>query len=66
MPEDKNESGKKPFADFKRAVWHQAFKILLEFIFQHSKTGCSVFCGDEIERLIVPLILILSADYEEQ
>jgi len=39
---------------------------LLEAIKEHSRTGYWVRCSDDIERLLYPFILILSADYEEQ
>lgn len=31
-----------------------------------SHIGEMIECGDGVERLVVPLVLILSADYEEQ
>jgi hypothetical protein len=58
--------GDKSHADFRRAVWHSSFKVLLESISIHSRTGCWVRCGDGINRLLYPVILILAADYEEQ
>ncbi|KAF8961518.1 hypothetical protein BDZ97DRAFT_1921202 [Flammula alnicola] len=66
VPEDEAEKGKKSYVDFKRVVWHQSFFKLLETIAQYSKTGCWVKCGDGIERQLFPVVLILSADYEEQ
>ncbi|KAJ3509806.1 hypothetical protein NMY22_g16171 [Coprinellus aureogranulatus] len=66
VPEEAAESGKKGFVDFKRIVWHKGFELLLARLKQYASSGCSVPCGDGIERLIVPVILILSADYEEQ
>lgn len=66
VPEEAAESGKKGFVDFKRIVWHKGFELLLAKLKEYAATGCTVMCGDDIERLIVPLILILSADYEEQ
>ncbi|KAF6751895.1 hypothetical protein DFP72DRAFT_991199 [Ephemerocybe angulata] len=56
----------KDFADYKRVVWHGCLGKFLESIFHHGKEGCWVRCGDGIERWLFPLILILSADYEEQ
>ena len=52
--------------NFKRAIWHQSFLKLLEAIKYHSRTGCWIRCGDDIERLLFQFILILCADYEEQ
>jgi hypothetical protein len=50
----------------KRVVWHEAFYKLLESIEEISKTGIWIDCADEIRRNIFPLVLILSADFEEQ
>jgi len=52
--------------DFKRVVWHQSFFKLLETIKGHSVVGCWVKCGDGLERHLYPIVLMLSADYEEQ
>lgn len=51
--------------NFKNAVWHTAFTLFFEKIARYSKTGCWVLCGDKKERWLWPIILILSADYEE-
>ena len=40
--------------------------LLLNSITTHSQTGCWVRCGDGVEHLLYPVVLILSADYEEQ
>lgn len=53
-------------ADFKRAVWHSSFRALLRSIASYSRVGCWVTCGDGVDRLLYPMVLILSADYEEQ
>ena len=66
VDETEEDKGKLDSVTFKRIVWHQSFQRLLESIKLHSWTGCSVVCGDGIERLLFPFILILSADYEEQ
>lgn len=63
--EDTAETGKPGFVNFKNAVWHGGFEAFLEKIARHSETGCSVNCGDGQERWLWPIILILSADYEE-
>ena len=60
------EKGKKAYVDFKTVVWHESFRKLLESIRDHSKLGFWFKCGDDIIRRLFPLILILSADYEEQ
>ncbi|KIJ61765.1 hypothetical protein HYDPIDRAFT_176905 [Hydnomerulius pinastri MD-312] len=66
VKEDKKQAGKPAWVNFKNAVWHESFKKLLETIASHSKTGCWVKCWDDVARWFFPLILILSADYEEQ
>jgi hypothetical protein len=66
VPEDEAEKGKKGYVDFKREVWHQCFIKLLETIAQKSVTGHWEKCGDNINRQLFPVVLILSADYEEQ
>ncbi|KAG1788983.1 uncharacterized protein HD556DRAFT_1433910 [Suillus plorans] len=66
VSEDPEHAGKSSFMNFKNAVWHESFLKLLESIIQISRTGYWFECGDAIRRLLWPLILILSADYEEQ
>ncbi|KIJ11284.1 hypothetical protein PAXINDRAFT_164124 [Paxillus involutus ATCC 200175] len=66
VPEDVAEEGKLGYTTLKRVVWHEAFVKLLEAVIQYSKSGYSHKCWDEITRWLFPLILILSADYEEQ
>ncbi|KDQ51821.1 hypothetical protein JAAARDRAFT_62330 [Jaapia argillacea MUCL 33604] len=56
--EDPAESGKAGFINFKRVVWHESFYELLKTIVELSRIGFWCF--------LFPLILILSADYEEQ
>jgi hypothetical protein len=64
--ESEDEKGKTEFVDFKRAVWHESFRKLLESIKDYSFVGCGVDCGDKIERLLFPFVYILASDYEEQ
>ncbi|KAG2135968.1 hypothetical protein DEU56DRAFT_913061 [Suillus clintonianus] len=66
VAEDQKHTKKKSFVDFKNAVWHTSFYQLLQSIELHSKTSYWFKCGDQIQRRIWPLILILSGDYEEQ
>ncbi|KAG2100727.1 hypothetical protein BD769DRAFT_1643762 [Suillus cothurnatus] len=49
-----------------KAVWHVAFKKVLASIVPPSTSGRWVNCWDNIARLFYTLVLILSADYEEQ
>jgi hypothetical protein len=64
--EDQEHAKKKNYVDFKNAVWHTSFYQLLASVAKHSNTGYWFECGDGIRRHLWPLILILSADYEEQ
>jgi len=66
LVDDEEEKGKKDYIDFKRVVWHDSFRKLLETVREHSHLGFWVKCGDGITRHLFPMILILSADYEEQ
>jgi hypothetical protein len=63
--EDTVETKKTGFVNFKNAIWHAGFTIFLEKITEYSVTGCWVPCGDDILQWLWPIILILSADYEE-
>ncbi|KAG1874106.1 hypothetical protein C8R48DRAFT_745988 [Suillus tomentosus] len=66
VSEDADEEGKPGFVNLKCIIWHEAFLKLLELVAQHSKSGYSHTCYDKITRWLFPIILILSADYEEQ
>lgn len=64
--EDAAESGKKGYVDFKRVIWHTSVEEILRSVHQISKIGYTILCDDDVERLIYVIILILSADFEEQ
>lgn len=66
LDDDEEQKGKKDYIDFKRVVWHESFRKLLETVCEHSITGFWVKCGDGITRHLFPMIFISSADYEEQ
>ncbi|KAI0271244.1 hypothetical protein BC834DRAFT_818216 [Gloeopeniophorella convolvens] len=67
VSDDPKELKKPAFVNFKRIVWHKAFYAILKSIIMHSKTGCWFQCADGAPpRWLFPLILILSADLEEQ
>lgn len=57
-------------ANFKCVVWHPSFEVLLasikELKITHEQDVGLHKCGDGVEHLLYPTILILSADYEEQ
>ncbi|KAI0826546.1 hypothetical protein BC628DRAFT_1536449 [Trametes gibbosa] len=63
--EDEKEEGKLSFTTFKRVVWHEAFWLVLRSVAEAAKLGERFACGDDIIRLLFPIILILAADYEE-
>ncbi|KAG2132824.1 uncharacterized protein EDB93DRAFT_1242892 [Suillus bovinus] len=66
IEEEASEHGKPGFINFKRVVWHESFVKILLNLEQYSKTGYLYMCYDKIMRWLFPVILILSADYEEQ
>jgi hypothetical protein len=66
VPEDNDKSGKKPFVDFKRVVWHACIAEILESLHLYAESGYEFLCADGITRWLFPIILILSADFEEQ
>lgn len=64
--EDEEEEGKLNYTNLKRVVWHEAFWVLLKELHDVYPIGQNVRCGDDIPRVLFPVILILSGDYEEQ
>jgi hypothetical protein len=66
IDEEASEQGKPGYINFKRIVWHEAFIKLFINLDKYSKTGYSYMCYDKKLRWLFPVILILSADYEEQ
>jgi hypothetical protein len=66
VEEDPGETGKAGFVNHKQVVWHKSFFQLLETVILYSKTGFHHPCADKIIRWLFPILLILSADYEEQ
>ncbi|KAI6005415.1 hypothetical protein EDC04DRAFT_2611551 [Pisolithus marmoratus] len=65
VPELTQEERKTSYANFKCAVWHEAFFKLLEKVAKLSKVGYLYKCYDKVLLWLFPIILILSADYEE-
>ncbi|KAJ6523086.1 hypothetical protein DFH09DRAFT_1421223 [Mycena vulgaris] len=65
VKDDPQEKDKPAFSNFKNIVWHTAFYKLLESLVLPSKLGHWTTCGDQINRWLWPMILILAADYEE-
>ncbi|KAG1891577.1 uncharacterized protein F5891DRAFT_1131602 [Suillus fuscotomentosus] len=66
VKEDKKHSGKPAFVNFKNVVWHASFMKILDCLVPLSRFGSSVKCWDDLIRVFYPIVLILSADYEEQ
>ncbi|KAI0814934.1 hypothetical protein BC629DRAFT_1279974, partial [Irpex lacteus] len=64
--EPAGEKYKKNYIDWKNAIYHETFRILLEQIYGHSRTGYRLKCGDNKERTVYPFVHIITADYEEQ
>ncbi|KAJ7257370.1 hypothetical protein C8J57DRAFT_1648450 [Mycena rebaudengoi] len=55
--EDDTAQNRKPgWVNFKNAVWHKSFYVLIESIIAHSKTGIWTVCGDSIQRATMALI----------
>ncbi|KAI5988874.1 hypothetical protein F5J12DRAFT_898070 [Pisolithus orientalis] len=65
VPELAKEEGKTGYTNFKRVIWHTAFFQLLEKVAELSKVGYLHECYDKVLHWLFPLVLILSADYEE-
>ncbi|KAI6140894.1 hypothetical protein BKA82DRAFT_30907 [Pisolithus tinctorius] len=65
VPELAKEEGKTGYANFKCVIWHTAFFQLLEKVAELSKVGYLHECYDKVLCWLFPLVLILSADYEE-
>ncbi|KAI6143422.1 hypothetical protein BKA82DRAFT_4331282 [Pisolithus tinctorius] len=66
VPESAKEEGKTGYTNYKRVIWHEAFLCIIDRLAEPSKLGYRYECYDKITRWLFPLILILSADYEEQ
>ncbi|KIN99839.1 hypothetical protein M404DRAFT_30104 [Pisolithus tinctorius Marx 270] len=65
VPKLVSEERKTGYVNFKHVVWHEAFYKLLEKVAELSKVGYLHECYDNIRQWLFPVILILSADYEE-
>ena len=64
--EDEEEEGKPAFGNLKRVVWHEAFWVLLAVVAHWAQYGHAFKCGDDVVRVLYPIILLLVSDYEEQ
>ncbi|KAJ3555947.1 hypothetical protein NM688_g2296 [Phlebia brevispora] len=66
IEEEETEKGKPAFINLKRGMWHACYRKILELLLSAAKTGHMWKCGDNKERWLFPVILLLTADYEEQ
>ncbi|KAI6032410.1 Sec63 Brl domain-containing protein [Pisolithus marmoratus] len=67
VPEDAAEEGWLGYTNLKQTVWHESFVKLLGDVAQFSQTGyLHVSQYDKVEHWLFPVVLMLSADYEEQ
>ncbi|KAI6122718.1 hypothetical protein EDD16DRAFT_1477032 [Pisolithus croceorrhizus] len=64
-PELVKEGRKTGYANFKHVIWHKAFYKLLEKVAELSKVGYLHECYNNVLWWLFPVILILSANYEE-
>ncbi|KAK0457561.1 uncharacterized protein EV420DRAFT_1621072 [Desarmillaria tabescens] len=66
VEEEEDHKGKPSWINFKRVVWHEAFRKILGSLAQYSRSGYA-FQPPNSDKVIIlyPFILILSADYEE-
>ncbi|KAG1838310.1 hypothetical protein F4604DRAFT_1997251 [Suillus subluteus] len=66
VKEDRDHAGKPSWVNFKNTIWHESFLKILSSLASKSHTGQWFECPDNIQRWFFLIILILSADYEEQ
>ncbi|KAI5996963.1 hypothetical protein EDD15DRAFT_2528643 [Pisolithus albus] len=66
VPADSGNEGKLSWMNLKRVVWHESFLKILDSIVSLSKVGFAYQTFEGTVRRLYPVILILSADYEEQ
>ncbi|CDO73238.1 hypothetical protein BN946_scf185007.g293 [Trametes cinnabarina] len=66
LDEEAGEKHKTGYVNFKRVVWHESFRIILDPIRAFTHSGVWFRCGDDVERCMCPFVVILSSDYEEQ
>ncbi|KAI5990052.1 hypothetical protein F5J12DRAFT_907606 [Pisolithus orientalis] len=66
VPESAKEEGKTGYTNYKHVIWHEAFLCIIDRLAKLSKLGYKYECYEKITQWLFPLILILSADYEEQ
>ncbi|KAJ7199478.1 hypothetical protein GGX14DRAFT_572859 [Mycena pura] len=62
---DRSDRKQYEFAQFKREVYQQVFEIIFQSLFKRSWHGEMVACGDRIDRILYPGVLVESMDMEE-
>ncbi|KAI6004888.1 hypothetical protein EDD15DRAFT_2137659, partial [Pisolithus albus] len=53
------------YVNFKHVIWHKAFYKLLEKVAELPKVGYLHECYNNILQWLFPVIVILSANYED-
>ncbi|KAH7870089.1 uncharacterized protein C8R40DRAFT_1073545 [Lentinula edodes] len=66
VSEDAAHSGKANFFNFKNVVWHESAAKIFESMAEYCPTVYTMVCGDGVHQWMYPIVLIKSADYEEQ
>ncbi len=66
IQDDEMDKGKTKYTNMKEAIYHAAVRKILEKFIAASHTGVTWLCGDEVIRWIIPILLLLAADFKEQ
>ena len=66
MEDDEMDKGKRGYINMKHRMYHAGIRKILERFYAAGESGIMWHCGDDIDRLIVPIMLLLAGDYEEQ
>ena len=67
VEEDPKHKGKPSWINFKRVVWHESFRKIMESVAEYSYTGYAFTLPHSGKTIVIyPFVFILSADYEEQ
>ncbi|KAK0474499.1 hypothetical protein IW261DRAFT_1568476 [Armillaria novae-zelandiae] len=66
VEEDPKHKGKPSWINFKRVVWHESFRKIMESVMEYSYTGYAFTLPHSGKTIVIyPFIFVLSADYEE-
>ena len=66
LQEKSEDKRTKDWKELKGAVWHECFYQLLSVLKIPAEVGERITCGDGVVRWLFVVILIISADFEEQ